>query len=226
MRNKSKLKIAIIVFVISLGLNFALLTISNFNWSFKLKEKDGYIPKSSMGEITIVTPENKTYTKPMIGYYPATHGFEEEIGGTTNQDIGFIDLDSSDTGSYFEIEPNFVGHKKVLKCVDGIGYSSLNGTHYLNKTTSSGTVEFWYAIDNIAILNGMQIRFYGDGGHAWYISCYAGTFRSNGWVSMGSALANKWYHIKMEYNCSLNEVDYYIDGDYKRTASFGVPCNQ
>ena len=35
-------------------------------------------PETSAGEITIVTPENKTYTGPDNGYFPATYGFEND----------------------------------------------------------------------------------------------------------------------------------------------------
>ena len=35
-------------------------------------------PKSNAGEITIITPENKTYTESDSGYYPGTYGFEND----------------------------------------------------------------------------------------------------------------------------------------------------
>ncbi|MHA1987424.1 MAG: hypothetical protein ACW98D_12360 [Promethearchaeota archaeon] len=170
--------------------------------------------------INIITPENKTYTGPMDEYYLETYDFENEIDGTSNESIEFIDLNSNGPKSSFEILSNFNDHDKVLKCVDGPGASALNGTHYFNENTSKGIIEFWYAIDNVGITNGMAVRFYSDAGHAWYFSCYQGYFRSNGWVGMGAAIANNWYHIKMVYDCSLDTVDYYIDGVYKRTASF------
>ena len=180
----------------------------------------------SDNELVINTPENITYTKPMDGYYPATYGFEDEIVGATNEDINFIDTDSSDSGSYFEIISDFQNHNKVLKCVDGAGLSGFNGIHYFNNVTSKGTVEFWYAIDNIDIYNGMNLRFFGNGIHAFYINCYKSYFRGNGWVGLGVASANRWYHIKLEYDCALHEVKYYIDGDYKRTVDIEVAVNQ
>ncbi len=38
--------------------------------------------RSSDGEITIITPENKTYYQAMDGYYPATYGFENDEDGS------------------------------------------------------------------------------------------------------------------------------------------------
>jgi len=160
------------------------------------------------------------------GYYPATYDFDDSIDGTRNQDINFIDLDSSGSECYFETSSSFNDHNKVLKCFDGAGASAFNGIHYFDNPASTGTIEFWYAINNDAIDNGMNIRFYSDGGHAWYINGYKGNFRSNGWVGMGEAVANTWYHIKMVFNCSLDNVDIYIDGEFERTVDFAVPTTQ
>ncbi len=176
--------------------------------------------------INLITPENRTYTGSMDGYYLETYDFDDEIDGTINDDINFIDSNSSDSESFFEIIPDFNGHKKVLKCVDGTGTSSLYGIHNFTQTRSSGIIEFWYAIDNVDSTNGMALRFYGDGVHAFYINCYHGSFRSNGWIDIGQAIPNKWYHIKMVYDCSLDTVDYFIDDEFKRTAAFGTACNQ
>ncbi len=52
-------------------------------------------PKTNAGEITIVTPENKTYIQPDSGYYPATYGFENEIVGDRGLEIDYIDQDDS-----------------------------------------------------------------------------------------------------------------------------------
>jgi len=54
------------------------------------KAEDFNNPKSSAGEITIITPENKTYTELDSGYYPATFGFENDKNNTIPE--GWIDL--------------------------------------------------------------------------------------------------------------------------------------
>lgn len=44
-----------------------------------MQDTDDFIsPKSSAGEITIITPENKTYTQPDSRSYAATYGFEND----------------------------------------------------------------------------------------------------------------------------------------------------
>ena len=108
-----------IIFLICLYSISAFITFENSPIETEIQENP--LPKLSDGEIDIITPENKTYTKAMSGYYPATYGFEDETVGATNEDINFIDTDSSTAGSSFEIISDFQNHNKVLKCVDGVG---------------------------------------------------------------------------------------------------------
>jgi len=61
-----------------------LLSILLLTFSFKLDDSD---PKSfnlqtNASDINIITPENKTYYKPMNGYYLSSFGFENEVDGT------------------------------------------------------------------------------------------------------------------------------------------------
>ncbi|MHA1932036.1 MAG: hypothetical protein ACW96X_05820, partial [Promethearchaeota archaeon] len=104
----------------------------------------------SGSEINITTPENKTYTEPMIGYYPATYGFENDEDGTTGTNIGFVD----GTGNEIQqIIPSFTGHKKVLEVLDNSGslYSMARGNF---AEQVSGTVEFWMSTDDAAKYSG------------------------------------------------------------------------
>ena len=49
--------------------------------------------RTSASEITIVTPENKTYTEPDSGYFPATYGFENDLDGSNPDDWVIWDED-------------------------------------------------------------------------------------------------------------------------------------
>ncbi|GAG53987.1 unnamed protein product, partial [marine sediment metagenome] len=79
---------------INVGLLILILSLTvagTLNQSLTLQYKL-VAPRASAGEIIIVTPENKTYTEPMSGYYPATFGFENEVDGTTGTSIDFVDI--------------------------------------------------------------------------------------------------------------------------------------
>jgi hypothetical protein len=87
--------------------------------------------------INLITPENKTYTEPMSGYYPATYGFE-------NDEIDAIPRDWTDESygpTWFKVIANEDGHNNVLQLYDTTG-----GDPYAIKAIGnkeSGTVEFW-----------------------------------------------------------------------------------
>ena len=77
-----------IIWSISLLVLLFLLTIpSNFTLDKNFKnekyfinehfDKDGkLLPKTSSNELILITPQNKTYTSPMEGYYPGTYSFD------------------------------------------------------------------------------------------------------------------------------------------------------
>ena len=119
-------------------------------------------PKSSAGEITIVTPENKTYTQPDSGYFPATFGFENDEINTIPE--GWIDFNQGGGGNpqnYIKVIESFQGHKKVLEGYDE-GIHSWNLQHFFNNTYSSGTIEFWWAISSIAPSKSMQLALHDE----------------------------------------------------------------
>ncbi|GAG77035.1 unnamed protein product, partial [marine sediment metagenome] len=50
----------------------------------------------SISPINIITPENRTYTQPMSGYYPGTYGFENEDDSEVGTEVAFITRYESD----------------------------------------------------------------------------------------------------------------------------------
>ena len=97
------------------------------------------IPRLGNSDITISTPENKTYTEPMSGYYPATYGFENDEEGSIPKEW---EEDSTSGSDYYTfIDAIKAGHKNVLGGYDGEDYGAFRINHYFNAT--EGTIEFW-----------------------------------------------------------------------------------
>ena len=146
-------------------------------------------------EIAILSPENKTYTEPMSGYYPATDGFE-------NDDIGTVPhnwIISSGGNTEVKVISDFNNHKNVLKGYqNGTGYWYLN--NYLNKT--EGTIEFWmaspsssYDENTIFSLNNGTDRLIGINFFNGYIY-----IRKDGYYQIVRSYdVNTWYHIRIDY---------------------------
>ncbi|GAH66002.1 unnamed protein product, partial [marine sediment metagenome] len=97
-----------IIFLICLFSISAFITIENNPIETEIQEHP--LPKLSAGEIDIITPENKTYTKAMSGYYPATYGFENDADG--NLPSGWLAWPG---GIYLKVISEKNGHKKVVE---------------------------------------------------------------------------------------------------------------
>ena len=196
---KSHVNINISLLILVLSLTVA----GTINQSSKL-QYNLETPKSSAGEITIITPENKTYTGPMSGYYPATYGFENDEDGTIPDEWEEVKGDPSILN---EIIAELDGHKKVLHMDKGDTYGDNN---YLNQYFKSiqehGTIEFWgrttdtsqesswhlksgsfgqYSIAGVRI---MDSSFQFKNSSEWYPVPY-------------NANSNQWYHIKIQFEC-------------------------
>jgi hypothetical protein len=149
--------------------------------------------------ININTPENKTYTQPMSGYYPATFGFESEDPYTSGTDINFVDM----TGNEIQqIIPSFTGHKKVLELIDSSSslYSLVQGNFVEQEY---GTVEFWLSTNDAAKVSAAYLGHSVDGqGIILKIDDDKFYRYFNGWVDIGKAATdNTWYHIRIDFEC-------------------------
>ena len=180
-----------------------------------------------LSEFVIISPEDKAYTEPMRGYYPATYGFE-------NDDIGsdpkgwVIDKENPIAEVISELD----GHKKVLRLYDTVSASGSSTRVYENFTKKDyGTVEVWMQQDDLGVLNdrgqitGMAangstifgVRMYGGGPATWKVI-------DNGIVvdisGAPTPSTNTWYHIRIDFEHTTggyqglgqNEYYVYIDG--------------
>ena len=80
-----------ILFIISLSPLFSLSTVNILNKNENTKgiseqneennhERD-FVQNANSDDINIISPENRIYTAPMSGYYPATYTFENDVVG-------------------------------------------------------------------------------------------------------------------------------------------------
>ncbi|MFX1276125.1 MAG: hypothetical protein ACFFBP_06225 [Promethearchaeota archaeon] len=167
-----------------------------------------YFTTSAIG---IITPENRTYTSPMSGYYPATHGFENDNDGTNPK--GWI---ISEPGlQQVDVISSFNGHNKVLRLFDteSGGGAQAQATKTFSPQTT-GSIEFWYLTSGYQEMCNVRtcetyntiaaINFCSNLGNFWY---------ENGtdWISIATCNSNQWYHVKFEFNCSTDTYDIFIE---------------
>ena len=168
-------------------------------------------PISSAGEITIVTPENKTYNEPMSGYYPGTYNFDNELPTTYGTNTQFLDeYQGSSNYNWIRTTSVWQGHYNVLDMYDGQGGLNTWGVHYFGEPQSSGTIEFYLiftgrhetatrrhylnfrASDNTIGFSVMLELHDGD------IMYYDGS----SWNEIITALDMVWYHHSVSFDCN------------------------
>ena len=180
----------------------------------------------SISPINIITPENKTYTVPRSGYYPATFNFE-------NDNIGTLPLkwtSDNDPSTHTYIVSEQDGHEKVLELYNNrlYGFPSC----WTNFTPSSyGTIEFWWYIKSGYDENANFIHLRDSTNYHTAITMKL-IINSPFWAYNGSTWGiysgldnmteNTWVHIRLDFRAtgapayngvSENSFIAYINGE-------------
>ncbi|MFX1258780.1 MAG: NosD domain-containing protein, partial [Promethearchaeota archaeon] len=165
--------------------------------------------KIANSEISIITPENRTYTNPMSGYYPASYGFENDkdgefpTGWSLNKTVGTCQVISS-LGT----------HEKLVEFYDSNNPGQISIRDKFTAKQGSGTVELYFRSNNIykrnvislhesSTLDGIYLRI--DDGKMEYRT-------SMGYTDITSLSSNKWHHIRIEFNSILDKSWIFVDG--------------
>ena len=207
MKNKSNKSIygfLILLILFSTAFSFKLIFMHLNSLNYKVSPN---LPLSSANEITIDTPENKTYTGAMSGYYPATYGFENEADGATGTGINFVDTETNQGSSYLRVISDLDGHDKVLEGYDGSTAGRNQITHdFISANQTSGTIEFYWRITTASY--GANLYFYGtgaSGSSGLHLGMESGYFvyrdASDFTQNIVSYSVNTWYHVRIDFEC-------------------------
>ena len=138
LNSKDRNVILLILMFFGVSLNFHYIFDSNTN---HLKYIDNL--KTSDQEITIITPENITYTEPMEGYYSATYGFENDEDGSIPDNWSVL----HGTGGTCQVISELGGHKKVLEIYDNVNGDEMQVENYFTPQ-NSGSIEWWWRVSS------------------------------------------------------------------------------
>jgi len=170
---------------------------------------------SNGNQILLHTPENKTYTSPMSGYYPAPYGFENVKDGALPTDWIF----TWDGTSYLEVDDTKDGYHKVLevrKIDDGILFSG--GTKIFENNATAGTVEFWLYKDTNGATDATKIDVKGEGGNVRLLienqDLFRGDYGSRVLLASDVFMINTWYHIRIDFNISQGGWQVQLDNTW------------
>jgi len=178
-----------------------------------------YFPNTSDSEITIITPENKTYEEPMYGYYPATFGFENEADATTGTNIDFIDVETATDSSYAAtIVATHNGHNKVLNTTAaGDNGAYVHWQHNFSSIQTSGTIEFFHEYKDNGVGSHYFEVFDDSDNFIVMVRFYLPTniFRVYHGATFTdvSTVADTWYHIKIDFDCDSDTQSVWLNGE-------------
>ncbi|MFW9879455.1 MAG: hypothetical protein ACFFG0_40785, partial [Candidatus Thorarchaeota archaeon] len=172
-------------------------------------------PNLSNNGITLLTPENITYTDSMDGYFPATYGFENDENDVIPQ--GWEDY--SQTYAYVKVVNGIGGHNKVLECYSGTETASYINLRNYFEPQVNGMIEWWWRKSSIQSSAGffmlygsagvdlIQIRIDLADGKIMY-NDPTGTATDTGYPYYSD---DKWIHMRIEFNCSSDTWSLWID---------------
>ncbi len=181
------------------GVEMGILVRGNDTIDFR----DAYMPYYD--NITELSYYNLTINQ--CGDYEGTYSFEYDENGAVPSGWN-MDADTSCNATVIEALED---HHKVLSLSD---YSN-SGTMELMDTfnTTMGVVEFWIASDDVSKPN--YIYLYEDAIRKMAIAIQSSKFQyysGSSWIDVGkTAQDDLWYHVKLEFNCSTDKWNIYID---------------
>ena len=188
--------------------------------------------KSSADELVITTPESKTYTSPMSGYYPASYGFESDENATVPHDW----INASSGSCSISVQNQKDQHNKVVQLNDGDTGPDADVIAQYNFVSHqiSGTVECWVykeSGDCALVIQGNNASTI-----AFIISIDAynnGVFRYSpdpgAYIHFAPDLYfdQTWYQIRIDFDCITGTIDIYLNGKLEIThGSFYLPVSE
>ena len=177
--------------------------------AFSFSWDDGY------DEDECLTLDSQTYEYVNPGDFQATYSFEGETQKSETS-ISFVDhIEDNSVGACTVISSKD-GFSEVLNIYDGLTYG---GNTIINDFVSpqvSGTVEFYFRTDTTILNKRTEIRLQENGVEKVLLSFNrdaAGrlSYGDGTWHSITNLNSNQWYRFRIEFDCSSNTFDLYID---------------
>ena len=202
-KNKKIMYSVFVLLLLTCGLSIGML----FSSPMVFKDVNNLrSPKSSADEITVITPENKTYFQPDSGYYPATYGFENDELGS----IPYGWVNSTTFGCTAYLISSWDNHKNVLRLHDDYPlWSQALVTNQINRV--QGTIELWIQVDNVTTGSVIYIWDTLNNGILLKIQGGALQYQAGTWIPIQTVSINQWYHFKIEFDLNT-DWHLWIDG--------------
>lgn len=150
--------------------------------------------------------------------YTATYSFEDDVGKTSTS-IDFVDTDLSNAYGSITVISEYGEREDILDCFDNSAitypHRQFDIFNLFGADIVSGTIELWVRTTD-ATKDGIRIYLY-DGEVGLTQLGIHDTTQQWGYddVDLGLVASNQWYHIRIDFDCTTDKVDIYIDGTKK-----------
>ena len=167
-------------------------------------------PKSSAGEITIITPKDITYTGPNNGFYPATYGFENDVNGSLPE--GWLVNMTSATPVF--VQSSYGSHTKVIHFNDDSDTSYPSMAKFISQQPSSGTIEFWILVTDSSKIT--RVDFWGPSTNFLKLVVDNSNFRAydSTWRDLTTCNNDTWYRIRLDFETTTNGYQGLLQNQY------------
>ena len=148
--------------------------------------------------------------KDIIGYYPSTYGFENDDMGSNPQD--WIISGTPENGT-ITVMSEWQNHKKVLEYKDTSSSGAPLCSNIFTSGQNTGFVEFYMAAISISGYSGGIVVLNQNIETSIYILFEDGQIKYHDGIRHNLQVysVNTWYHVRIEFNCSSDTYDIYIN---------------
>ncbi|MFX1392355.1 MAG: hypothetical protein ACFFAH_02170, partial [Promethearchaeota archaeon] len=154
----------------------------------------------------IITPENKVYSGPMSGYYPATYGFEnDEIGSDPEE------FSTSETGGSIEVIEVLGGHRNIVDLYDTSVIDNVYFENSLSQLQENGSIEFWIRTNDTNKIT--TFALHGTGGIDPYLNILQLSIQDGFWKhrpsdtdyiipNVAQPQNDTWHRVTIHFRCA------------------------
>lgn len=180
----------------------SIATPENINYTFE--NRSTYNSTTPLYEDSFNIRNQSIYTE----HYNATYSFENQNIGDEGINIEFL---NESVGEYIIIE-NLDGHDKIMMSHD----NGTNPSAYSDEFTPqiTGVVEFWWMVEDATDTSFFYL--YNELGRGVQIVITSESFfyrNATATAPTGvTALDDTWYHISLDFDCTTDTYDFYING--------------
>jgi hypothetical protein len=158
--------------------------------------------------ITIITPEEKTYTEGN-GWYFGTYDFESDTVGGDPAGWQVNDFYASEIDIFaFEDDP----HQKVIRIKDNEDDWVCETYTYFSSDQTSGTVEWWVMSSDID--GKLKMEFMSNQGYRFDVRIWNHKIMAGG-AELIDFEIETWYHIRVDFDCTTHTYNVSINGQLK-----------